>query len=89
MRDLIGEKTGERNLKFGDLIVPQQEGDPDEDYEKKYKYKLQVIVSDISASRMLILPRDADLIGLDPDKLEVALALRMSGSFPFFFKPVY
>jgi NTE family protein len=50
--------------------------------------RLQVIVSDLSARRLLVLPRDAATLGLDPLELEVATAVRMSMSIPLFFKPV-
>jgi NTE family protein len=56
--------------------------------DPRYAYKLQVIVSDVSARELLVLPRDAAKLGLDPDKLEVALAVRMSMSIPLFFEPV-
>lgn len=88
MRDLIAEKTDKERLTFKDLIIPPQPGDSPRDYESKYKYKLRVIASDISCGRLLVLPQDAIHMGLEPDELEVALAVRMSGSFPFFFKPV-
>jgi NTE family protein len=88
MRDLIEEKTGEAALTFGDLVLPKEPEDSQEDYENKYKYKLRVIASDISNKTMLALPQDIRLLGLDPDRLEVARAVRMSISFPFFFRPV-
>jgi len=56
--------------------------------DPKYQYRLQVIASDVSARALLVLPRDAHILGLDPDELEVALAVRMSMSIPIFFKPV-
>jgi NTE family protein len=37
---------------------------------------------------MLVLPRDAPRLGIDPDQLRVADAVRMSMSIPFFFEPV-
>jgi len=37
---------------------------------------------------MLVLPRDIADYGIDPDDLEVARAVRMSMSIPFFFEPV-
>jgi NTE family protein len=46
-----------------------------------------VIASDITEKRMLVLPRDADKLGLDPDELGVAEAVRMSMSFPIIFEP--
>ncbi|PWU18207.1 MAG: hypothetical protein C5B48_14965 [Candidatus Rokuibacteriota bacterium] len=56
--------------------------------DPKYAYRLQVIASDVSARELLVLPRDADKLGLAPDELEVALAVRMSMSIPLFFEPV-
>ena len=38
---------------------------------------------------MLVLPRDArEYLGIDPDELEIARAVRMSMSIPMFFDPV-
>ena len=56
--------------------------------DPKYASRLQVIVSDVTARRLLVLPRDAAELGLDPDALEVAEAVRMSMSIPLFFEPV-
>ena len=66
---------------FGDL---RNEGESD----PKRAYKLQVIASDLSARSMLVLPHDAPQLGIDPDKLEIAEAVRMSMSIPVFFEPV-
>lgn len=90
MRDLIEEKTGKERLTFDDplLTLPKYETDSQEDYEARYQYKLQMIASDISENRMLVLPQHLAHLGLNPGELEVAAAMRMSGSFPFFFKPV-
>ncbi len=88
MRQLVAEKTGKQRFTFGGLIMPKEPGDSDADYERKYKYRLQVIASDISSNEMLVLPYDADRLGVKPDDLEVALAVRMSMSIPFFFRPV-
>ena len=80
MRDLLAAK-GIRT--FGDLVVKEYADNP------KYRSRLQVIASDVTARRLLVLPRDAKLIGYDdPDELEVALAVRMSMSIPIFFEPV-
>jgi NTE family protein len=58
--------------------------------EERYRYKLQVVASDITAHRMLVLPQDIkhfkEFDG-DPDKLPVSHALRMSMSIPIFFEP--
>ena len=67
---------------FGDLVRR-------EDVELRYRYKLQVIASDVTERRLLVLPRDAPKLGIhDPDDFEVALAVRMSMSIPIFFEPV-
>jgi NTE family protein len=66
---------------FKDLIIPEFADQP------RYKYKVQVIASDITEKRMLVLPRDAGLLGIEPDDLGVAEAVRMSMSFPIFFEP--
>ncbi len=55
----------------------------------KYDSRLQVIASDISSRRLLVLPRDAEVIGERWDTLEVARAVRMSMSIPIFFEPVH
>ena len=54
----------------------------------RYQYKVQVIASDISGRQLLVLPRDAAKLGVDPDSLDVAQAVRMSMSIPVFFEPV-
>lgn len=52
------------------------------------RYRLVVIVSDVSRGRMLRLPWDCEeLLGCDPDTLSVADAVRASASIPFFFRP--
>ena len=77
MRGMLAEK-GVRT--FTDLPAGGQGG--------KYGSRLQVIASDISARRLLVLPRDASELGLDAGELEVAHAVRMSISIPLYFKPV-
>jgi NTE family protein len=88
MRQMLSEKIGKDIVTFGDLPLAKESGDSDEDYEKRYKYRLRVVVSDISGNELLVLPQDIRRLGGDPDKLEVALAVRMSMSIPFFFGPV-
>ena len=69
---------------FADLHYPDyQASDP-----PIYRHQVQVIVSDVTKERLLVLPRDAALLGVEPDALEVALAVRMSMSLPIFFEPV-
>jgi NTE family protein len=77
MRELLADKGVHT---FGDLKT--------EWTDAKYSSRLQVIASDTSARQLLVLPRDAQLLGYAPDELEVAYAVRMSMSIPIFFKPV-
>ena len=77
LAELLADKDVET---FGDLPAV----DPDD----RFDHRFQVIVSDVSARRLLVLPRDAALLGFDPDELNVARAVRMSMSIPIFFEPV-
>jgi NTE family protein len=70
-------------VKFGDLVLREQEPK-----NSNFRYRLTVIASDISSASMLRLPQDMLLFGLDPDELDIAQAVRMSASIPFFFLPV-
>jgi NTE family protein len=67
--------------KFGQLV---DEGADD----PKNRYRLRVIASDVTDRRLLVLPNDAGHLGIDPDELEIAYAVRMSMSIPVFFEPV-
>jgi NTE family protein len=78
IRKLLAAKG---KTKFGDLRSPSGEGG-------NRAYALQVITSDLTDRSMLVLPRDAGNLGIDPDELEIAQAVRMSMSIPVFFKPV-
>lgn len=74
------QKKGVR--RFKDLIMESYKEDP------RYRYKLRVIAADISKERLLVLPQDIADYGEEPDNLDVARAVRMSMSIPFFFEPV-
>ncbi|MBB6675257.1 patatin-like phospholipase family protein [Cohnella nanjingensis] len=50
--------------------------------------KLRIIASDITNGKLLVLPGDIADYGIDPMRLEVARAIRMSASIPYFFDPV-
>lgn len=67
---------------FRDLIIPEFANDD------CYRFKVRVVATDISCRRMLVLPQDIRDYGMAPEDLEVALAVRMSMSIPFFFEPV-
>lgn len=73
---------------FADLLMPGYEDTKEGEYEYRYKFKLRVIASDISLGRMLKLPQDIKKYGMEPEDLDVARAVRMSMSIPFFFEPV-
>jgi len=79
MQDLLAAK-GIRA--FGDLLDREFANDP------RYRFRLRVVASDLSRGVMLVLPQDIASYGVAPEALEVALAVRMSMSIPFFFKPV-
>jgi NTE family protein len=78
MHDLLEAKA---ITKFGQL---RDEGADN----PKHRYRLRVIASDVTHRRMLVLPNDADHLGIDPDELDIAYAARMSMSIPIFFEPV-
>ncbi|MDQ0337749.1 NTE family protein [Caldalkalibacillus uzonensis] len=50
--------------------------------------KLKIIASDITNGRIMIIPDDLPLYGLDPAVFTIARAVRMSCSIPYFFQPV-
>lgn len=84
---LFREKLDQKGIRtFRDLIMPGCENERN----PARKYRVHLIASDITRGRMLVLPDDisAKLYGVEPDDLEVALAMRMSMSFPFVFRPV-
>ena len=53
------------------------------------RYKLVVVVSDITHGRMVRLPWDYKKYGLNPDEQLVADAVRSSMSIPFFYQPAH
>lgn len=80
----VRKLLNDRNVSnFGDLVNRANTG------EERHRYKAQVIASDITGRRLLVLPRDAPWLGVEePESFEVALAVRMSTSIPFYFEPV-
>lgn len=78
----IGEQLSAKGVEtFGDLVCGDEQ-DP------RWRWKLQVVVSDVTTHELLVLPRDAHKLGAKPDELGVAAAVRMSMSIPIFFEPV-
>ena len=79
----IGKLLAKKGIKtFKDLIAPEFKDDP------RFRYRLQVIASDITRGKLLVLPTDARDYGIDPDEVSVARAIRMSMSLPYFYQPV-
>jgi len=42
----------------------------------------------VTSGEMVVLPKDISRYGIDPNSFEVAKAIRMSASIPYFFEPV-
>lgn len=84
IENFIREKLKAKGIAtFGDLVMNK-----DEAKDSNARYRLTVIASDISSGQMLRLPWDISHFGLDPDALDIALAVRMSASIPFYFLPI-
>jgi NTE family protein len=71
---------------FGDLRRDDAGDDPAL-ATPDHRYKLVVMATDVTHGRLLRLPWDYALFGLDPDDQLVADAVRMSLSIPFYFEP--
>ncbi|MHB8064047.1 MAG: patatin-like phospholipase family protein [Ruminiclostridium sp.] len=50
-------------------------------------YKVRMTAVDASMGKVIVLPDDIAFYNVDPDKLEVAKAVRMSACMPFIFEP--
>jgi NTE family protein len=88
MRTLLAEKAGKERVTFADFTLPKEPFDSEEAYLSRFKYRLHVVASNITRNELMVLPQDVARLGLDPDDFEVALAVRMSISIPYFFMPV-
>ena len=51
-------------------------------------YKVRMTAVDANMGKVIVLPDDIAFYNIDPDKLEVAKAIRMSTCVPFAFEPV-
>jgi NTE family protein len=83
----IAGQLADRGVRtFGDLRI---DDDPQSDLPAERRYRLVVVVSDISRCRMLRLPWDyQEVFGLEADDMPVADAVRASAAIPFFYRPV-
>ena len=78
--DALGVRT------FADLRRLDAGADPALKARER-QYKLVVMATDVTHGRLLRLPWDYGVFGLDPDEQLVADAVRMSLSIPFYFEP--
>ena len=51
-------------------------------------YRMRMTGVDCNRAKIVVLPDDVEFYGMDPDKFEVAKAVRISTCVPFAFKPV-
>jgi NTE family protein len=88
LHDWLAERLAERGVRtFKDFeITPEQ--DPGSALPPEKRYRLSVIVSDVTCGLMRTFPADYDRYGLAADDVAVADAARASASIPFFFEPV-
>lgn len=95
---LIGKALGlfiEKGMYSGDSFEKWMRGLLEKKGKVKFKdisqngqSNLKIIASDITRKNMLILPDELKGYGIDPMEFNIARAVRMSISIPFFFKPV-
>lgn len=75
----LTDRLAEKGVRtFADLPAPEG---------SLYRHRLQVIASDVTEGRLVVLPEGLPHYGEDPDAFPVAQAVRMSMSIPFFFEP--
>ncbi len=84
-----------RELRFRDVVRTDLPENLTEEQARRARYRLRVIASDISSSRMLVLPDDIqgfrrgkDGPDCEPDELLLVEAVRMSMSYPYLYTPV-
>jgi NTE family protein len=81
----LAEMLPDAHELFAGLRLPP---DPDSTLSPDQRYKLVVMVSDVSLRRLIRLPWDyRGTYDLDPDAQSVVSAVRASMSIPFFFEP--
>ncbi len=87
LREWLSEELRQRGVEtFGDLKLTSGWA---EDVPAAQRYKLVVLAADVTRGRLVRLPWDYKLYGLEPDSQKVADAVRASMSLPFFYRPVH
>jgi NTE family protein len=81
------------DIAFGDPLLKRPAGEGDDKGEDPYR--LRMIAADVTNREMLVLPADLAKYrhlgqgqAIDPDRVKVADAVRMSMSIPYFFQPI-
>lgn len=94
-RSPLAKETGESELRFKHLVRTDLPAGLTDDEQRRARYRLQVIASDVTGGRMLLLPNDIAGFSLvrggtpiEPDGLLLVDAVRMSMSYPYLFAPV-
>ncbi|MGF7235595.1 MAG: patatin-like phospholipase family protein [Frankia sp.] len=72
--------------RFGDLRIVDEHADLN--WTAAHRYSLVVHTADISRGKIVRLPWEYPLYGVDPDNERIVDAVRASMSIPFFFEPV-
>ena len=86
LRGWLTERLAELGVRtFADLRI---DDDPGSSLPPKRSYRLVVMASDVTRGRLVRLPWDYPMYGLDPDEQSVADAVRASMSIPFFYEPL-
>ena len=84
LRDWLAGALADLGVRtFGDLRTRDEPAT-----QQEHRYGLVVTASDLSRQRLVRLPWDYPLYGLDPDEQLVADAVRTSASIPFYYEPV-
>jgi NTE family protein len=91
----LARELNEPQLRFEHVVRRDLPEGLSEDELRRARYRLQVIASDLTGGRMLVLPHDIDGFSLTkggpsvkPDELLLVDAVRMSMSYPYLFTPV-
>jgi len=84
LRSFLAELLGDLDA-FKAITLPD---DPDSALPTDQRYRLVVMVSDVSLGRLVRFPWDyRPVYGLDPAEQKISDAVRASMSIPFFFEP--
>lgn len=84
VEDWVRARLAERGVStFADFALDRD--DPAND--NGFAHRLQVVIADVTRRQVLVLPRDAAAIGMAPDEVDVAWAVRASGAIPLFYEP--